>query len=127
MHLVAGLHGQAQTVGLDPFFPRPVDIRLRHKFTADTKALAVIKEMGAHVSPRLADTAQPHFQEARGRPFATGAGHMDQPGGVAVGPEFANRLTEQFKPGQLSDRPFGVIDLVNGVVVGKIHLRHRNP
>ena len=76
--------------------------------------------MGTHERAGLAHATKAQFQKAAGGAFAAGAGHMNQPRRVAVGPERGDRGAQQFKPRQLRQRPLDMVDLVDGMVVGKI-------
>ncbi len=122
--MVRILQGKANAVRLDHRLPKLGDIFAGGKLTVDAEALTIVEQVRAHESAGLADGGQAGLQKSTGRPFAAGAGHMDQLGRMAVGPERPDRLAHQFQPRQLGRRPLGMVDLVDGVVVRKVRLCH---
>ena len=108
---------QPHTVRPDAPLPHVGDVGLIHKLPVDAKALAIVEQMGTHKGPGLAHAAKAHLEKATGRAFAARPRDVDQLGRVSMRPERADRLTQQLQPGQLGDRPFGVINLVNRIVI----------
>ncbi len=115
---------QLHAEGPDTLFPGAGHIFPAHEFAVDAEALPIVEEMGTHERARPPDRAKGQFQKAAGGAFAARARHMDQAGGMAVGPKRGNGLAQELQPRHFGRRPLGVVDLVDDVVIGKIEFSH---